>query len=162
MTIDDRFVIEPELFKYVTEFSDSIAAGDVSTSDPIRKRHRLYVFTENFLAQFAERYLRRDIQGFNSRSHSDLVEARRELEADEGAVEGVRLIFALEPLGSRLSELTYSDSREDIEEFLLYAFPRLLSRIVAWLEENEADEELLEAATRARDEYDRTVGIAKA
>lgn len=158
MTTEAHWVVAPELFEFVTEFSDSIASGDASTTDPIRKRHPLYVFVENFLAQFSNGYLGEDVQGFTSRSQTQLITARRRLESEEGTEEAQRLIFALEPMCSRLRELSYSESDEDLEEFYHQSLPGLLLRIEKWLEEIQADEELLDAARNARKEYSRALG----
>lgn len=152
-----RTGVVPSLFDYVVEYAAEIDSGKESTTGPIASQSRLVIFLENFLVQFSSGYLSRRIEGFNDRSQAQLTAERRRLESVEGTGAAQRLIFHLEPLCSRLSEISYSNSEQDAEEFHLDYVPGLLDRILAWFEECAAEQALTTATSAAAATYRRSI-----
>lgn len=150
-------IIAPALFAYVTEYAKEIETRRVDMTENIKGRHPLWLFCENFLAQFSAGYLHRSIEGFNERSQAQLTEERRKLEGDATRTAAQLLIFHLAPLCSRMPEISYSNSDQDVEEFHTDYFPELLSRINVWLEECGASDMLKAAASEANAAYSRAI-----
>jgi hypothetical protein len=154
----DTGEIEPSLFELVTDYSDWLASGDNSVSEPLEKDNDLVIFAENFLLQFSRAHLRQKVTGLNERSEKQLVAERRRLQGEANTDKAQLLIFHLEELCSKVGEISYSNSEVDAEEFRLQYFPDLLARIIAWLEEITAAQNIKTAAIKALSQYNLAIG----
>lgn len=151
-------IIAPELFDFVTDYAKALSAKKVAATDPIDGQHDLVQFAGNFLAQFSVGYLKKSILGFNALSLAKLKEARRDLEAEGGKTEEAqRLIFHLEPLCTRLPEISYSHSSQDANDFHRVYFTQLLDHIGSWLDEDGADKAVRAAAAAASSAYEKAI-----
>ena len=53
----ENSIIEPSLFKFVTEYAGELRTNSINLRRPLRGDNKLIVFAENFLAQFARGHL---------------------------------------------------------------------------------------------------------
>lgn len=150
-------IIAAELFDFVTDYAKALSAKEAAVTDPIDGLHDLIQFTGNFLAQFSTGYLNKPIEGFNARSLAQLKEARHDIENAEGTVEAQRLIFHLEPLCTRMPEISYSHSSQDAADFHRVYFPQFLDRIGAWLVEAGAATAVRDAAAAASSAFKNAI-----
>jgi hypothetical protein len=144
--------IAKELFSAVIEYCEELESGRKSPEDGIGKNNPLVFFVENFLEQFSSGFCRQKIVGLTDRSSRQLINERARLERKSELPETQRLIYQLE-------QMSYSTSESHAEDFHLQYFPYFLDRVVGWLEEVEAEDDLLDAATEALDHYNSSVGL---
>lgn len=156
-------IIAVELFEYITDYTQELEANKASITDAIDGDHMLVLFSQNFLEQFSKGYLSTPISGFNDRSRRQLRQRRRTLEKGQASAgdkteAGQKLIFHLEPMCDRISEISYGNSEIDAEEFHYVFFAELLELIVAWLEEtSKAGQELRDTAQASLEAYQRAI-----
>lgn len=151
--------IEPSLFEVVEQYAAELASGEKTIYQSIDRDNGLLDFCETFLTQFTSIYMKKPAYGFNDRSQNQLSRTRKRLEAKAGTKEAQRLIYALEPLCSRIPEIKYGRSEIESDTFHGEFIPDLLRQIVLWLEEVDASSDLLEAATLAEAAYLEAAGL---
>jgi hypothetical protein len=151
--------IEPSMFEVVEQYAAELASGEKTIYQTINKDNGLLDFCETFLTQFSSFYMKKPAYGFNDRSQSQLSRARLHLEGKPGTEEAQRLIYALEPLCTRIPEIKYGRSEIESDQFHGEFIPDLLRQILLWLEEIDASPDLQEAASSAETAYLEAVGL---
>jgi hypothetical protein len=151
-------VIQPALFRYVTEAAADISAKPSSVTDELRGTDKLVFFLENFVAQFSANVLGKRIQGLNVTSLEEWVNQRRLLQESSDTGPAQQLMYAFEKAFTLVAELSYGGSDDDLGNFRSVYVPEVLARITAWVSALPvADEPLLEAARQAEETYRRAV-----